>query len=458
MFSWQEPCPAGRFGNASGLTSAACSHACATHQHEGGLGPNVHPAHVASHLDPGAGSGSGYDDWGGRLSGDPRSLSHAPGQDSTYGGGGSASLGGAGGPAPWPGNAPWQPMAGGSGGSSGVAAAADAFWCRASVCAEGYFCPRGSVTAKQRECGGPHVYCPWGSASPVAVPPGYYSAGGGEGSGGGHGTTRTHAHRCEAGAYCVRGVRRPCPAGRFGASGGLSSAACDGKCAAGHYCPAGSTSRRQVACPAGRYGAPLAGGSANSSAPAATNHGGDRGLALAPPRADLSGGAPGLKSVACSGRCAAGFWCPAGSTSPFERACGGDEVYCPAGSGSPVAAKPGHYTVGGANATARTAQRPCEPGSFCHGGVKFDCPPGTFGSAAAPVATRTGAACSGLCAKGHWCPAGSTSPTEVACPFGRFGATKGLGTSRCSGACLRAYECRAGSVDQFGSRVLGGAS
>ncbi len=46
------------------------------------------------------------------------------------------------------------------------------------MCAEGFFCPNGSVTATERECGGNAVYCPWGAAKPVPVDIGFYSTGG----------------------------------------------------------------------------------------------------------------------------------------------------------------------------------------------------------------------------------------------------------------------------------------
>jgi hypothetical protein len=110
--------------------------------------------------------------------------------------------------------------------------------------------------------------------------------------------------------------------------------------------------------------------------------------------------------------------------------------------------------VGGTNHTTRWAQEGCEPGSYCVGGVKKDCPAGTFGR----VARLKDAKCSGLCYAGHYCVKGSTSPTEVPCPFGRYGKTRGLTSSKCSGACPRAYECNPGSTDPYGRRIVGGAS
>ena len=45
-------------------------------------------------------------------------------------------------------------------------------------CQAGYFCPTGSVSPTQRECGGEDVYCPTGSGAPIPIPTGYYSTGG----------------------------------------------------------------------------------------------------------------------------------------------------------------------------------------------------------------------------------------------------------------------------------------
>merc|ERR1712178_630924 len=69
----------------------------------------------------------------------------------------------------------------------------------------------------------------------------------------------------------------------------------------------------------------------------------------------------------------------------------------------------------------RGAQRPCEAGYYCRGGVKTSCPPGTFGES---VALRSHL-CSGMCPAGFYCPAGSVHPrqrpcggTTVYCPTG----------------------------------------
>ena len=93
---------------------------------------------------------------------------------------------------------------------------------------------------------------------------GYYSTGGTSA------LTRTGQARCEAGSFCDSGVRKRCPSGSYGATPGLSTTTtslangggdgggngglghknknkrCSGLCAAGHYCPEGSTSKTQV--------------------------------------------------------------------------------------------------------------------------------------------------------------------------------------------------------------------
>ena len=53
----------------------------------------------------------------------------------------------------------------------------------------------------------------------------------------------------------------------------------------------------------------------------------------------------GLSDPACSGMCAGGHFCPSGSSSPFQRKCGGVDVYCPVGSSEPLEVLEGFYGV-----------------------------------------------------------------------------------------------------------------
>ena len=46
--------------------------------------------------------------------------------------------------------------------------------------------------------------------------------------------------------------------------------------------------------------------------------------------------------------------------------------------------------------------------------VILDCPPGRYGRAE----RLTDGSCTGVCAKGHYCPAGSVTSTQYPCPIG----------------------------------------
>lgn len=113
-------------------------------------------------------------------------------------------------------------------------------------CSAGYYCPAGSTSDEQNECGGNDKYCPGGSGSATSVPSGWRSLGGGT-----DGDTRTSVAQCSLGTYCVDGVARNCPAGRYAAKQGQSS--CD-TCSAGYFCPEGSSSATQEPCGGGPRG------------------------------------------------------------------------------------------------------------------------------------------------------------------------------------------------------------
>ena len=60
--------------------------------------------------------------------------------------------------------------------------------------------------------------------------------------------TRFREFPCDPGYYCLVGVRVKCPAGTFGSLGQETRPLCAGSCAAGYYCPLGSTSPYQNLC------------------------------------------------------------------------------------------------------------------------------------------------------------------------------------------------------------------
>jgi hypothetical protein len=65
----------------------------------------------------------------------------------------------------------------------------------------------------------------------------------------------------------------------------------------------------------------------------------------------------------------------------------------------------------------------CPAGDYCSGGVD-----------------------QGLCSLGHYCLAGSASPTDAPCPAGTYGATRGQKSPTCSGQCDPGYYCSTGST------------
>ena len=176
---------------------------------------------------------------------------------------------------------------------------------------------------------------------------------------------------CAIGRYSLDGwsACQPCPGGRFGATQGLTNESCTGPCLAGYACAAGSTTRTALLCPRGRFS-----GTAFSSC-----HGCHDGW---------FGNQTGLTVSTCSGRCAAGYFCPGGSTNATAAIC-------------PI----GRYSIGA---------------GFCR-----PCPAGRFGSSVG----LSSLLCSGACnVPGAYCPPGSTSNTSVIpCPAGTYSsASTGL--------------------------------
>ena len=53
---------------------------------------------------------------------------------------------------------------------------------------------------------------------------------------------------CGPGYWCAEGVRDTCPAGQYGGTNGLQTAACSGLCTAGFYCPAASSKATAKEC------------------------------------------------------------------------------------------------------------------------------------------------------------------------------------------------------------------
>lgn len=291
-----------------------------------------------------------------------------------------------------------------------------------SKCKAGFYCEEGSITMTHKECGGVNVYCPEGSTEPIPVDEGYYTVG----------VTpeqRTHQLICEVGFFCRGGVKIECPPGVYGDSLGLTTKTCTAPCPVGYYCPRQSHNGTHHRCPAGRYGS-----------------------------------VTGLYNRVCENFCAAGYYCPEGSTSPYEKECGdfvlevdpaqsqdnhdlrtkANAYFCPVGSPIPLLAPPGYFTKNGSS-TTRSEIEECRPGTYCVDGIIRDCPAGCFGD----TYKLFDPLCSGSCRRGFYCPAGSTSSTEIPCPQGTFGEVEGLTTAECSGVCQNPLACLPGSVQDM---------
>ncbi|KAF0738163.1 hypothetical protein Ae201684_006141 [Aphanomyces euteiches] len=332
------------------------------------------------------------------------------------------------------------------------------------ACIGGFFCPVASTNSSARACGGAHLYCPPGSPYPVPVSSGYYSVDSTLGLNSDP-TRRDAQLPCEIGYYCVHGQRYPCPGGRYGSIARETNPLCTGLCRRGFYCPPNSTSPTQILC----------GGSnlicrTGSAAPIQVSPGYYSGSDTTrsdavnretmrwfqrpcdpgfycqngvqyPCPAGTFGSTPQLTTPACSGLCPAGYVCPPSSSNSTAIQCGDVSLFCPVGSDVPRRVRAGFYTTGNLNAT-RTAQALCDVGHFCQGGIRYECPSGTYGD----VRGLTVGQCSGRCAAGFFCPPGSTSPTAQRCAIGSYsirgqGACMQCPTNRTTMPCQDKREC-----------------
>ncbi len=290
------------------------------------------------------------------------------------------------------------------------------------------------------------------------------------------GSTSPTAQQCPIGRYSVAGsaVCPECPAGVYGDSVGLISPTCSGPCAVGYVCPPGSNTSTPVpACTAGRYGDTSTGQCVDCPAGRFGPAAGAVSLAACTMcTAGFFGNTSGVSVARCAGACPAGYFCPgrghatcacwsaqltfrqpicvrvlyaharcltnAVSTLACSEAtvspqpCGNVTVYCPTGSLEPTLVTDGYYTAvasgvatNAANIMAQAVE--CPAGSYCSGGVRQLCPPGTFQSSLRQSNVSSCDACApgGFCQEGSsgplpcgndtvYCPAGSTAPVAGA--------------------------------------------
>ena len=241
--------------------------------------------------------------------------------------------------------------------------------------------------------------------------------------------TRYQQFPCDPGHYCVDGLRFKCPHGYFGSLVQETRPLCEGLCANGYFCLVSSTSpysypcgAANLICPEGSFTPTLvpAGYYSNEDVredrrylqficPTGYYCPGDGRRYQCPPGTYTS--MNGTIDEQCMGPCDRGYYCTVGSSSPTQHRCGNASVYCPRGSSEPTPVHDGFYCFfTGADAgeqavwdpmnTTCSVEIPCEPGYYCIKGVKYPCPPGTFG-------WRYGmnsSTCGGQCAPGYYCP------------------------------------------------------
>ena len=232
---------------------------------------------------------------------------------------------------------------------------------------------------------------------------------------------------CAAGYYCdfSNPQGHPCPAGRFAASFQLHSRNCSGPCAAGAFCPPGSTRSAPAPCPAGQL-CPQGAGAPQPCPAGFYCVAGSGDAPLLDPVTGL------VAAVGPTGFCAAGFFCPENSTAPSGAAAldflvdasGAPAVrtigpinYCPPGTTN---AFPGATSVTG-----------CAP-----------CPTGTY----SPGLGSNLPVCPGQCMAGKYGIAVGQSAEARACaecPAGRFSAT--AGSQYCSPCQIGSFAAAAGS-------------
>ena len=233
---------------------------------------------------------------------------------------------------------------------------------------------------------------------------------------------------CPQGYYCGIGTGDatlyPCLAGKYGTSLGLSNPECDGNCAAGFYCPEGSSSRKQIVCPPGSYC------QEGSPSPVLCPEG-------------TYGSIEGLTSPKCEANCSAepGKYCPSGSVQDLKEDCARGH-FCD-GSVGPDSIKlcPEGRWGSSTGLISPDCDGPCEEGFYClpgsiAGHSRFDL------DAKTPQTTKTGAV---WCPEGHFCPTNSASPFR--CKNGTYGAFFGVFDPDCSGRCDPGFFCPEGSTD-----------
>ncbi len=355
-------------------------------------------------------------------------------------------------------------------------------------CLEGYYCPEGSISAKERKCMGTNEFCPPASRSPAAVRNGFFtiSSYSDEFIALQHGkldsdvpSTMTHEAQCGSGRYCIDGVAFKCPAGRYGSEAGLTSSECTGACEAGYFCPIGSVTKRHsncsspaVFCPEGSV-EPLPVHEGYYTIGGDEQHRWDEvrcelghwctGGTRKPCPSGRYGASVGLHSETCTGICAPGYYCPPASFEATQKQCGGPHLYCPEGSSTPIPVLSGYHTVRGGPPALYTVELSVDdrvPFSSCRNASNYSrCinrwdPVRKFRIVEDPDPSMNIRSTQIPCSPGYFCIAG----VRFICPSGRYGSLYNETRSACEGVARAGHFTSPGSTTptqyKCGERML----
>ncbi|XP_030258688.1 zonadhesin isoform X7 [Sparus aurata] len=302
---------------------------------------------------------------------------------------------------------------------------------RAGDCLAGFYCDWGSSRADEALCPA-GFFCPSGTPVPMPCPAGTFSSETGN-------MHQDNCTTCTPGYYC-------------NAEGTVQPALCP----VGYYCPPGVTLGLEFPCPAGTVQSQL-----GASSPQA--------CLLCP--AGMFCSHPGLSEP--TGLCEAGFYCPAGSTSPNSTEYQGNSTrsllcpsghYCPSGTGYPLPCPTGSLSISWGLKGADECP-PCPPGLFCDRPAiaelsdALPCHAGyvCLGGSSSP--TPSDSSHGYLCPAGYSCPVGSAS--EAPCEPGTYSPAPGAahcitcpkGTMCSSSATQEPSVCPAGHLCPAGTAL-----
>ncbi|EKX43721.1 hypothetical protein GUITHDRAFT_110175 [Guillardia theta CCMP2712] len=213
---------------------------------------------------------------------------------------------------------------------------------------------------------------------------------------------------CSPAYYCPRGTPEmvPCPSGTYNPRNGSSSIQDCLACPGGYWCSQNTSTFVNNLCAPGYY-CP-----AGSKTP----------FSVPCPAGTYRSESFGKNESDCA-ECVEGYYCPPASKRGLVCPAGS---YCPNGVGEPIKCPAGYFrsSVGGL-ALADCAY--CEPGYFCDqpGLIQPSglCQPGYF----CTYGQYTSAPENGVCFAGHYCPEGTRSP--VPCPPGTYNPLNGSKTT-----------------------------